>query len=348
LLGHVWIGTPLAELAAFGGPHLLTLLTVLLSLGLSMVMARQWAGVAIPVAVALMWPLLNPGPAPTADPGAPVVRLVQPNAPQDEKWDPARRMFYFDRMLGYTGATPAPALTVWPETAIPVLFDDAQPSFDLMSEAAQGAPVVVGINRNNDLVYHNSFVVLGRGGIVQSIYDKQHIVPFGEYIPGGEWLSRIGITGFAPSQGGGFTPGQGSGLVQIAGIGTARALICYEGIFAEEIAQPERPRLMILITNDAWFGKDAGPTQHLAQARLRAIEQGLPMVRVANTGISAMIDAKGRIMAQIPLDTAGYVDAALPPALPPTIYARFGDLPVIVVIFGMLLSLIAFGRRNSG
>ena len=120
--------------------------------------------------------------------------------------------------------------------------------------------------------------------------------------------------------------------MDVTGIGNARILICYEGIFAHEIGTIERPRLLILITNDAWFGPAAGPRQHLAQARLRAIEQGLPMVRVANTGISAMIDGKGRITNQIEMGQAGYIDAALPPALGPTIYSKLGDLPALLLL----------------
>ena len=126
-------------------------------------------------------------------------------------------------------------------------------------------------------------------------------------------------------------------------------MICYEGIFAEEVSVPgARPRLLIMITNDAWFGKAAGPQQHLAQARLRAIEQGLPMVRSANTGISAMIDARGRILSSIPLGQAGHIDAALPPALPPTIYARLGDWPVMIfVLLGIAVTVVQTRRRPA-
>jgi apolipoprotein N-acyltransferase len=124
-------------------------------------------------------------------------------------------------------------------------------------------------------------------------------------------------------------------------------LICYEGIFAEEVSYgSDRPRLLLLITNDAWFGKGAGPRQHLAQARLRAIEQALPMVRVANTGISAMIDAKGRITASLPLGVDGAIDAPLPPALPATVYSRTGDWPLLGLL-GLLALICRLKRRRD-
>ena len=249
-----------------------------------------------------------------------------------EKWNPAKRVEHFDRLLLFSATEPRPDLIVWPETAVPVLLDFAADSLEAMADMAAGIPLVFGINRHEDMTFHNSFVVLGADDKSLSYYDKKHLVPFGEFIPFGEVLGRFGLRQFAPSQGGGFTAGTRSGIIDIPGIGSARALICYEGIFAEEIAQESRPRLMILITNDAWFGEDAGPFQHLAQARLRAIEQGLPMVRVANTGVSAMIDAHGRVIDYIPLGEAGYRDVTLPSALPSTMYSRFGDLPVLVFL----------------
>ena len=348
LIGHVLIPTPWAQLAAVGGPHLLTLLTLTVAAGLVWLAQRRWLG-AVPLVVALAAaPVLIPPPDP-ADPDAPVVRIVQPNAPQDEKWDPAQNLVFFQRMVAYTQAEPRPGLIVWPETAVPVLLDYAQAELETISEAAQGTPLVTGINRSQDGLYYNSLIVLGRMGQVQQSYDKAHLVPFGEYTPFGEILKNMGIHGIATSEGGGFAKGAvPQPLIDLPGVGKARALICYEGIFAEEIATAERPRLLMMITNDAWFGKGAGPTQHLLQARLRAIEQGLPMVRSANTGISAMIDAAGRITAMIPLDTAGYVDVSLPPAHAATPYVRWGDWPVMVLVVLGLAALILRRRRDHG
>ena len=346
LIGHVLIPTPWAQLAAFGGPHLLTLLVLTVAAGLVWVARRRWLGVVPLALAAVAVPLLLP-PALPAAPDAPVIRIVQPNAPQDEKWDPARYMIFFRRMIDATQAAPRPDLIVWPETAVPVLLDFAHAELDWISEAAQGTPVVTGINRSEGGLYYNSLIVLGRMGQVRQSYDKAHLVPFGEYTPFGEVLKNLGIHGLATSEGGGFAKGAvPQPLIDLPGIGPARALICYEGIFAEEVATPERPRLLLMITNDAWFGKGAGPTQHLMQARLRAIEQGLPMVRSANTGISAMIDPYGRLLATMALDTSGHVDVALPPALPPTPYVRWGDWPVMaLVLLGLAASLL---RRRHG
>ncbi len=341
LIGHIWVDTPLAQAAAYVGPHGLTFLTLVLAFTIAAVAARRWLALLGPALTVLGWIMLNPGAAPNHD--GPLVRLVQPNVPQNEKWDPDRRQFYFDRMLAMTGDGDRPDLIVWPETAIPTLLDFAQSQLDLVSEAAGGVPLITGINRSNGLRYHNSFILLGQGGVIDRIYDKAHLAPFGEYIPFGEWLDRFGIHGLAASTGGGFSPGGVQPLVEIPGIGPARALICYEGIFAEEVGHDERPRLMVLITNDAWFGTAAGPYQHLAQAQLRAIEQGVPMVRVANTGISAMIDAQGRITAQIPLGQASALDVRLPPATAQPLYARYGDIPVILLA---ILSLAATSWRR--
>ena len=344
LLGHIWIDTPVAQLAAYGGPHLLTAITVGLGYGISLLLNRSWWAVLSPLTLVLALQLFHLPDAPKTS--GPTVRLVQPNAKQSEKWDPEKSQIFFNRMLDFTGQGDVPDLVVWPETAISYLLDYAGPELELVAEAARGAPTVLGINRSAGLRYYNAFIVVERGGIVSSIYDKAHIVPFGEFIPGGELLRKIGIDAFAASTGGAFTAGTGAQTVDITGIGHARPLICYEGIFAEEMNADTRPRLMILITNDAWFGPDAGPEQHLAQARLRAIEQGLPMVRVANTGISAMIDAKGRITAQIGMNESNFIDATLPPALNGTIYSRIGDWPFGLALLFAILSCAAICRRN--
>ena len=163
----------------------------------------------------------------------------------------------------------------------------------------------------------------------------------------GDLAARFGLHGLAASEGNGYSPGPGARLIELPGIGAALPLICYEAVFAQDVrAAPARPRLLMQLTNDAWFGQFSGPFQHLQQARMRAIEQGLPMLRVANTGVSAMNDAKGHVTARLPLGTAGFADAALPPALPPTIYARLGDWPVLVLIL-MALGYCSLRRRET-
>lgn len=350
LLGHVWLDTGVAQLAAFIGPHGLTLCLLLCA----WVMAANFgerdllAYAPLPVLVGLSY-LLSPGPPQAAASDAPLIRLVQPNAPQDQKWDPAYRDSFVTRMEDLSAAGPSPDLVVWPETAVPYLLnwlDDDLPGY---AAAAQGAPLVFGVQRRDaDRRAFNSLVVLGSDAEITHIYDKRHLVPFGEYMPGAALLNRAGAAGLARNLGIGFTPGARPGPIEIDGIGLALPLICYEGIFAEEISYgATRPRLMLLITNDAWFGAGAGPAQHLAQARLRAIEQGLPMVRVANTGISAMIDARGRITGSLPLGETGALDAPLPPALAPTLYARFGDAPVFGLWIFFILATLLRQRRKT-
>lgn len=348
LIGHVWITTPLAQLAAFGGPHLLSLLTIVAALALTALTGpRRITAAGVLAAFAIGAFMIGPGDTLPPEPDAPIVRLVQPNAPQHQKWDPAHRDTFVRRMIAATGAGPRPDMVVWPETAIPYLLNHIEDDMRVMTDAARGAPLVFGIQRfDADRNFYNSLIVMSPGGSLDAIYDKRHLVPFGEYMPGAALLGRAGMAGLARNLGTGFAPGKTPGPVQIPGIGSAIPLICYEGIFAEEISDGgNRARLLLLITNDAWFGQAAGPYQHLAQARLRAIEQGLPMVRVANTGISAMIDARGRIVDHLPLGVDGAIDVPLPQALPPTFYVRAGDLPVIIVL--ILLTLGPVLRRSG-
>ncbi len=342
LIGHIWVDTPLAQLAAWGGPHFLSLVTVMLAWAIAMLFQRRWTAVAIPFVVTVLWWGIAPPPIAITD--GPVVRILQPNAPQSQKWDPAHAPVFFDRLLEMTGKGPRPDLIVWPETSVPSLMEFAGSDLAQVADAAGGAPVVLGINRRVGLRYYNAALVVERGAVVSSVYDKTHIVPFGEFIPGGDLLARFGITGFAASQGQTFSAGGAADTMNIPAIGPARVLICYEGIFAEEVNTGTRPRLLLLITNDAWFGALAGPSQHLAQARLRAIEQGLPMARSANTGISAMIDPYGRILARTQMNETGALDVVLPKALQATPYSRWGDLPALAMIL-LLGGLVALYRR---
>ena len=254
---------------------------------------------------------------------------VSTNAAQHEKWDRDKIPLFFERQLDFTRAEGAPDLIVWPETAIVALMDSAQTSFAAMSEAAGDRPVVVGLRRLEDgRRLYNSLAVLDGAGQVAGRYDKHHLVPFGEYIPFGDVLGRFGLRGLAAGEGFGFSAGPGPVLVDIPGLGAALPLICYEGVFPRNLRGTDaRARFILMITNDAWFGQLSGPYQHLAQARLRSAEQGLPMVRVANTGVSAVIDAAGQIVGHLPLGQAGWIDLPLPAPGKQTFYAAFGDWP---------------------
>ncbi len=349
--GQVWIDTPVAQLAALAGPTGLTLLTLAAA---ALPAAFRWRGASTAVvllgAVAAFgtWRLAEPAPPPRET----VVRLVQPNADQGLKWDPEMARVFFDRLIAASGLPPSgdlppPDLVIWPETAVPYRFDTSPGLAEMIGASGRGAAMAVGVQRVEGTRAWNSFAVLGPDGVQLTGYDKHHLVPFGEYIPFGDLAYDVlGLTAFAAQQGNGYTPGPGPAVLDLGpGLGRILPLICYEAVFPQDLLRaPGRADWILQITNDAWFGSLTGPYQHLAQARLRAIEQGLPMVRVANTGISAVIDAKGRVLDSLPLNRQGHLDARVPGALPPTPFARMGETPVLLLLAALWLGLWLAGR----
>jgi apolipoprotein N-acyltransferase len=326
---------------------------------------RDWAGPAVslagPVALlALGWvwgagELARPMPA---DRDA-RVRLVQPNADQALKWDWSYAELFFFRHLDLTAAPAAdgraPDLVIWAETAVPFYLDAPGDGLVMAAEAAGGSPLVLGIQRREggaggSTRYFNSLAVLDGAGAVSATYDKHHLVPFGEYVPVlGRFADRPGlvwVTGLMGQSLLGYSPGPGPELLDLGPLGVALPLICYEAVFPRHLRTHDRPDWLMQLTNDAWFGVHTGPYQHLALARLRAIEQGLPMLRVANTGVSAVIDARGRVRDSLALNVAGFLDADLPTALPPTPYARTGDLPWYLALLAALGALMLRARRR--
>ncbi len=354
LIGHGLIDSPLAQAAAYLGPHGLSLLMLCAGAGLWLLFERRWRGAAVVIAMlgALYWHGAIAQRTQIAAPeAAPVLRLVQPNAPQHEKWDPALVRGFYQRMRGFSALAGTggrtPDVIIWPETALPVLLDSAAATFADMIEASGGVPILTGIQRFDGPRLYNSAVLIDGAGQVQALYDKHHLVPFGEYIPFGDALAAVGITAFAAQEGHGYSAGPGPRVMDLGAAGRALMLICYEAVFPHDMRSAPygdlpRPDYLLQLTNDAWFGRLSGPYQHLDQARLRAIEQGLPMVRVANTGVSALIGPRGAVLADIPLGEAGYRDIRLPAPLPPTVYARFGDLPAYVLLILMLTGLSVY------
>ncbi len=344
LIGYIWTETEVLQWASVVGPHGLTGLTLgLVSVGWIAAYGRniRWLAVLpVPIsAMALSGASMTPGPPQV--PSAPVIRLVQPNALQHEKWIPEKAAEFYRRQLEFTVAESIkpPDLIIWPETSIPWLLESAGSALAEISATA-GVPVALGVQRREGDRFFNSLAVLGSGGELENLYDKHHLVPFGEFIPFGQITRAFGLRSFAARDGYGYSPGPGAQVLDLGPLGSALPLICYEAIFPQDVRlSPERPDWILQITNDAWFGKVSGPYQHLSQARVRAVEQGLPMIRVANTGVSAVIDANGRILASIPLGEAGWIDHPLPPARPATIYARTGDWPLLAVLLATLLVL---------
>jgi apolipoprotein N-acyltransferase len=356
LLGHIWIATSLGQIAAFTGPIGLTALTAALALlpVLGVLIAR-------PVlctlgAIGLFAVVLGAGQMRLAAPDTvladPVrLRLVQPDAEQALKWQPGMLDLFLDRQMQ---ASAAPALQpldliIWPETAIPYLLEDAGLILEEAIFNSGGVPLASGVQRAEGSLYFNSLIVTDAFGAVQSTYDKHHLVPFGEYFPFGDFVARFGITAFAAKYGRGYTPGPGAVVLDLGAAGKVLPLICYEAVFPQDLnAATDRADWILQITNDGWFGTQAGPYQHLAQARLRAIEQGLPLMRVANTGVTAAIDAKGRVTQDLALGEVGWLDVAVPAALAPTLYARTGDgLATILVMLSLLALALWRGKRSD-
>jgi apolipoprotein N-acyltransferase len=192
----------------------------------------------------------------------------------------------------------------------------------------------------------NSVFVLTPGGAIAGQYDKAHLVPYGEYLPMRPLLSAIGLSRLAPGDLD-FRPGPGPRSLQLPGSwGRMGLQLCYEIIFSGEVVdRHNRPDFIFNPSNDAWFGR-WGPPQHLAQARLRAAEEGLPVIRSTPTGISALVDADGRIVKSLPWQTAGIIDASLPDPREPTLFARLGNVIPLALGFVLLIAAIALDRRR--
>lgn len=335
LPAYIWLDTPVAQIASYIGPYGLTAMTF----GLAALCARAYLKKSY---VAAAWPIVyvcamvgsgafifaQPLPADTDH----TLRIVQPNAAQHLKWDPAYIPIFFERALDLSAPEGAD-LVIWPETSVAAPLYAAQPYLEQIATRSAPVQTVVGLQRVEGYRGYNSAAVIGTGGAVTQIYDKRHLVPFGEYMPLPNIMNALGLRSFTAQEGYGFSAGTEAALFDFGPLGKALPLICYEAIFPRDTRSETRPDWLLQITNDAWFGKLSGPQQSLAQARFRAIELGLPMVRAANTGVSAITDARGTVRAFIPLGQAGALNAILPSALPPTLYARLGERGV----FGFLI-----------
>ncbi|MEM1345882.1 MAG: apolipoprotein N-acyltransferase [Pseudomonadota bacterium] len=361
LPGYVWLETPVIQSVRWIGPHGLTLLTLIAAALPAAVTQARWAPGVTLALIALAWAdgtvrLATPLPSETT---RPVVRVVQPNAPQHLKWRPPHRERFIARLLEHSAAAPDPALgppaaVIWPETAITFLPQDDPVRTAEAAASTQGATLIAGAlayeRTPEGRRWTNRLLAFAPDATTLATYDKHHLVPFGEYMPLAPLMRWIGLEALADLSGGGLAPGPGPRTLTLPGLPAFAPAICYEIIFPTQVVAPgPRPDWIVHLTNDAWFGGFAGPQQHLAQARIRAIEQGLPVVRAANTGISAVIDARGTVVARIGLDRHGHADARLPPALPATLYARAGDLPALagLALLWAGLALVRLRQRSN-
>jgi len=313
------------------------------------------------------------------------VRIMQPNLQQDEKFNYSQKQEVMSRYLALsergsqsTGLRDV-TLLIWPESAFP-FFLVREP--DALAQIAkllpEGTALITGAIRPPDTApphgpvtsAYNSIYVIGHGGAILSVYDKVHLVPFGEYLPFQDLLEQLGLMQLTKVRGG-FIAGDHRRNQTAPGAPNFLPLVCYEIIFPGDavprsgetgwfyrhfgryLGWPtvtgagERPGWLLNLTNDGWFGASAGPYQHFQQARVRAIEEGLPLVRAANSGISAVIDPLGRIVKSLPLGSMGVLEARLPQPIAPTPYARLGDGPVGVIIGIAFLWVMGSRWRSS-
>jgi apolipoprotein N-acyltransferase len=351
LRGHVFTGLPwnlpahgwgaslaMLQTVAIFGSYGLSLLTVLLGASLADLFSRPRRSSAPAAMISLFAAFWVFGAicleiTPPADVAGVRLRLVQPNIPQAEKYLPDLRLRNWDRLIDLSREPGNPNVIIWPEAAPPFVLARVPEALDQVAQLAgrdriviTGAERISGTRANR--AYYNSLYMFAADGPPR-VYDKSHLVPFGEYVPFAALLNRIGVTKLTAGQAG-FSAGDGARSYDLPGVPKLAPLICYEAIFpgavTPSVTHGGRPAWFVNVTDDSWFGPWAGPHQHLLIARIRAIEEGLPIARAANTGISAMIDPMGRIQARLDLNRTGVLDTRLPAAMSPTLYASLGDL----------------------
>ncbi|MEM8753988.1 MAG: apolipoprotein N-acyltransferase, partial [Pseudomonadota bacterium] len=339
------------------GPYGLSLLTLRAALAAGAALGPAPIGRAAPpvLAAALVAGAWGWGAARLADAApppddAPLVRILQTAVPQAIKWEPDRQAENFAMLLDLTappGATP-PAVAIWPETAVTFVLDESPEALAILGDRLRGVPAAIGSlrrdGRGETARWRNSLFLFDGVGGLGAPFDKIHLVPFGEYTPLYGLMEAIGLSAFA---GPGVAPGEAPVLMTPAGAPAFAPLICYEMIFPRETARAaEGAEWMALVTNDAWFGGWAGPLQHFAKARLRAIETGLPIARSANMGVSAMIDPYGRPQSSLSMGEAVAVDARLPDSLKETPYRLYGELLCALAVC-IIIPLATVGRRSA-
>ena len=373
--GFAWnpVGVTLVDSQLLGasrwiGTYGLSALTILSGGALWLVWRRGFkaaAGIAASVLAFVFVPAPAIQPRVTPLP----IRIVQPNIGQEDKWREGLADEAFVRLEGLSAArsgarSSSPSLLFWPEVAVPEPFQILDPDRQPLALAAPlptipraiesiraGDLLLTGgfaliADRNGQVIGNtNSVFAIDRDGTVLGRYDKAHLVPYGEYLPMRPLLSAIGLSQLAPGQGD-TSYGPGPRTIDLGGFGKMGLQICYEIIFSGDVVDDrDRPDFIFNPSNDAWFGA-WGPPQHLAQARLRAAEEGLPVIRSTPTGISAVVDAHGRLLNSLAWRTAGTIDTVLPAPLEPTIFSRFGNVIPLGLAFLLLFSAIALRRSR--
>ncbi|MDQ3139221.1 MAG: apolipoprotein N-acyltransferase [Pseudomonadota bacterium] len=361
-VGVALLPTAAARLSTIVGTYGLSGIAMLMAGALLLVFERYRKSGLILLAVVAGASLIKLGfdGASAGAAGVPI-SIVQPNIGQSEKWTEGFEERNFARLQGLSAAgRSGPRLLLWPEAAVTDPLQDERRALPYRRRAVAVQQKVAALLGPRDLLLTggvtfqsddgiavdsatNSVFAIDARGRILGRYDKAHLVPYGEYLPARPILSRLGLSRLAPGSID-FDSGPGPRTLALPGIGKIGFQLCYEIIFSGEVVdRADRPDLIFNPSNDAWFGR-FGPPQHLAQARLRAIEEGLPVLRSTPTGISAVIDADGQILAQIPWRKAGAINALMPPAKEPTTFARLGNIASF--LFALLLAGIAIAVRR--
>ncbi len=345
LFGYAWLHVPAVEQAAATvGIYGVGLATLVVCLLLSVADWRAWTAAALALAAMVVYGEARLGRAPEAGVASgPLLRLVQPNIPQSEKWRREEAAAHLQHLVRLGAADPEPDAVIWPETAVARLLQSESPLVEALGKNVRSRlGLISGAPWREDGRFYNSILAIDREGRLQGRHDKAHLVPFGEYVPLRGLLGAIKLTVGRND----FAAGPGPSTLTLPGLPPFGALICFEAIFpGEVVATNDRPDWLLNLTNDAWFGETAGPHQHFEIVRMRAIETGLPVVRVANTGITGAVDGYGRRLGRLGLGRTGSLDIHLPAPLVETTYSRLGDLP----FFGgvVLLAALAVWRGRA-
>jgi apolipoprotein N-acyltransferase len=374
LRGHLFTGFPwnlsaygwgaslaILQAASLMGAYGLSFLTILLGASLAELFSQRWR---LPAAMILLFVALwgygaqRLNATPISDVPGVSVRLVQPDIPQAEKYVRALVPRNWRRLIELSIQPPArdhkvPTHIVWPEAATGFPLARSEEALNQIAQlTARGQSLITGSDRivpgTRSVTAYNSLYLFRPGGVPPAVYDKFHLVPFGEYLPFASLFNALGFSQL--TVGSGFAAGDHPHVMDAGTAPPMTPLICYEVIFPHDVVDPAGPRpgWFVNITDDSWFGPWAGPQQHLLTARVRAIEEGLPIARAANTGISAMIDPLGRVRAELGLNKMGVLDSSLPRAVAPPFYAQLGDLVFLIFLVIAILTVSYLGRpRNS-
>jgi apolipoprotein N-acyltransferase len=368
--GYAWnplgvVAVDVGWAARLIGTYGLSALVMLTAGSLALLARRDWRGaLGSSLIVALFsfagWVSITPPPP---GPKTPVARIVQPNIAQQDKYRDDYESENFNKLASLSGvAGPEPRLLLWPEAAVPDFIGEED---EAAARARRRIATLLGpkdiVLTGADKLFKesrqrgqmieerwigaaNSVFALNDTGHILGRYDKAHLVPYGEYLPMRPFLSAIGLSRLVPGDLD-FWPGPGPRTLVLPSFGKVGVQICYEIIFSGEVvSRTERPDFLFNPSNDAWFGS-FGPPQHLAQARLRALEEGMPIIRSTPTGISAVIDARGKILNALPLYRAGQIETRLPRADSPTLFARYGNRLALAFAFFLAAAGIALSRR---